>query len=402
MKELYVHVPEPCHEDWSQMSPVEQGRHCQSCQKTVVDFTRMSKAGIVDYVKSSEGSLCGRFSNDQLNVNLMPARKNKWYAKYAALLLGLVPFTGNSQSVDPVKTTIVKGKRMMSNHTNKIPTSIIINGTLLDAETKEKILFGTVALYDNDNTLVTGVETGIEGEFTLEVSEGQIIELSYIGYEPRRINYDEIKSMEGDFQFYINEGVLLGAMVTVGDIMIEEVEEVKKVDLDPVEIVAYKLPVIKGGMNTSYTVTGAMGTVFSEEKESWLKRMWKKFAALVDTSYDSALKHKRAQKLKSNDNENIEDLPRELTSVAIGIKAVEAPFLILAPNPTPGQFKINMPNGITSGTIQVVNSGNEMVFSQHLNSSFLDVDLSMFPAGSYIVSLIKDQQLIVSEILVKI
>ena len=28
-----------CPEDWQQMTPTPQGRHCSSCNRTVVDFT---------------------------------------------------------------------------------------------------------------------------------------------------------------------------------------------------------------------------------------------------------------------------------------------------------------------------------------------------------------------------
>ena len=36
------HIPEPCHEDWADMTPAERGRHCAVCDKTVVDLTACS------------------------------------------------------------------------------------------------------------------------------------------------------------------------------------------------------------------------------------------------------------------------------------------------------------------------------------------------------------------------
>ena len=41
-KETYLHIPEPCHEQWDKMSPAQQGRFCQQCSKTVVDFSTMT------------------------------------------------------------------------------------------------------------------------------------------------------------------------------------------------------------------------------------------------------------------------------------------------------------------------------------------------------------------------
>jgi hypothetical protein len=41
-KKLQLQVPVPCHEDWDKMTDAEKGRFCSSCQKTVIDFSKMS------------------------------------------------------------------------------------------------------------------------------------------------------------------------------------------------------------------------------------------------------------------------------------------------------------------------------------------------------------------------
>src|SRR5689334_14882257 len=64
---VHLKIEEPCHENWQQMTPNEQGRHCLSCQKTVVDFTYMSDQEILNHISRASSSVCGRFNNDQLN-----------------------------------------------------------------------------------------------------------------------------------------------------------------------------------------------------------------------------------------------------------------------------------------------------------------------------------------------
>lgn len=64
---LRITIPEPCHEDWNAMTPAQQGRHCASCNKVVMDFTNMSDAQIIVYFQSAKGNTCGRFYNNQLN-----------------------------------------------------------------------------------------------------------------------------------------------------------------------------------------------------------------------------------------------------------------------------------------------------------------------------------------------
>lgn len=45
-----ISIPKPCHEDWSKMTPSEKGRFCQSCSKSVIDFTQMSQQSIETYL----------------------------------------------------------------------------------------------------------------------------------------------------------------------------------------------------------------------------------------------------------------------------------------------------------------------------------------------------------------
>lgn len=65
---LKISIPKPCHEDWQQMTPQEQGRHCAVCAKTVVDFTNMTDDEVKNYfITRKDEKLCGRFRNEQLD-----------------------------------------------------------------------------------------------------------------------------------------------------------------------------------------------------------------------------------------------------------------------------------------------------------------------------------------------
>lgn len=69
MAKFKIHIPEPCHEDWSVMSEAERGRHCSHCNKVVVDFSFYTKdqfeKSFADIYNKRE-SVCGRFSNNQI------------------------------------------------------------------------------------------------------------------------------------------------------------------------------------------------------------------------------------------------------------------------------------------------------------------------------------------------
>ena len=73
---IQISIPEPCHEGWQNMIPVEKGRFCASCQKTVLDFTYLSDNEIIKVVTKND-TLCARINVSQLNRNLIKT-KTKW------------------------------------------------------------------------------------------------------------------------------------------------------------------------------------------------------------------------------------------------------------------------------------------------------------------------------------
>lgn len=65
---MNIHIPVPCHENWNKMLPRENGRHCEVCRKTVVDFTEMQPAEIMEYMQQNiSKKICGRFKESQLS-----------------------------------------------------------------------------------------------------------------------------------------------------------------------------------------------------------------------------------------------------------------------------------------------------------------------------------------------
>jgi hypothetical protein len=60
-------ISKPCSEDWGKMTFEEQGRHCQVCCKTVVDFSKKSNSEIIGFLETnSDKKVCGRFRSEQL------------------------------------------------------------------------------------------------------------------------------------------------------------------------------------------------------------------------------------------------------------------------------------------------------------------------------------------------
>ncbi|HJT74049.1 MAG TPA: hypothetical protein VJ720_08525 [Chitinophaga sp.] len=67
-----IHIPTPCHEDWNNMLPANEGRHCLQCCKTVVDFTNWETADIIAYFEKNAGKkTCGRFRKEQMDAQFL-------------------------------------------------------------------------------------------------------------------------------------------------------------------------------------------------------------------------------------------------------------------------------------------------------------------------------------------
>lgn len=68
-----ITIPEPCHEDWNKFTSAEQGKHCQVCAKTVIDFITWQPNEIANYFTANTNKeICGRFTKIQLAETNLP------------------------------------------------------------------------------------------------------------------------------------------------------------------------------------------------------------------------------------------------------------------------------------------------------------------------------------------
>lgn len=109
-KKIKYSIEEPCHEDWNQMKPEAKGRFCESCSKTVVDFSSMSDFSIVNYLEGKKNeSVCGRFTPNQMDKTyFLPKRHHSFSFDLKAVALGLALSTFsavhlNAQVTPPIE-----------------------------------------------------------------------------------------------------------------------------------------------------------------------------------------------------------------------------------------------------------------------------------------------------------
>ncbi len=225
-KALNLTIPTPCTENWNAMTPDPNGRFCASCQKTVIDFSSMSDAEIVQYFTHFKGVTCGRFTEKQLQRPLsMPTvskPQNRWAWAFSALLL---PTVLSSQTVKTVESvvfstnsvvlpTVVELKKQGA-EINHNEATIKLHGIVVDTQ-YQPIIGASIVLRGTNN----GTVTDLDGHFELKVpaptTDKQTIdiEVSFIGYESLSL---KINPSDWDKDLNIN---LKESMMVLGEYMI--------------------------------------------------------------------------------------------------------------------------------------------------------------------------------------
>ncbi|MDO6430782.1 T9SS type A sorting domain-containing protein [Flavitalea sp. BT771] len=117
-KPLQLHIPSPCHEDWASMHPSGNGRHCMACRKTVVDFTAMSDAEILQYMRGAASQVCGRLTPGQMKRDLAPSPVQKNGGKGWPWLIAGALMTADGT---PPERTGLKGKVVLQSGRETTP-----------------------------------------------------------------------------------------------------------------------------------------------------------------------------------------------------------------------------------------------------------------------------------------
>ncbi|WDO11965.1 carboxypeptidase-like regulatory domain-containing protein [Flavobacterium sp. WW92] len=206
---INISIPKPCHENWQEMTAVEKGRFCNSCQKTVYDFTKLSDRQLIQKINSEPNS-CGRFLKTQLNKDLqLPKEKSSiWIAGVTGILSFLS--VGNQQlfSQEKVKTeqTPEKSNAEKSTDDTLSVSEIQINGMVLDQD----IPLPGVSVMIKGKSI--GTQTDLDGSFSMTANKGDELEFSFMGMKNKSMIVNSNKKisiiMKPDY-------MLLGEVVVV-------------------------------------------------------------------------------------------------------------------------------------------------------------------------------------------
>lgn len=186
-QKIQISIPEPCQEGWQNMTPVEKGRFCASCQKTVLDFTHLSDNEIIKLVSKND-TLCGRINVSQLNRNLIETKTKSNYFGYVATsvlaFLGLGTSTVVSQEKPIIAQTDSKNLNKVTNSLAKSTITGVVTGN------DGVLLPGAIIVIQNTSF---GVQTDEKATYAIKANLGDVLVFSYLGYEDKEITVNSPK-----------------------------------------------------------------------------------------------------------------------------------------------------------------------------------------------------------------
>lgn len=177
-------IAEPCHENWSEMKAIENGKHCAACAKKVVDFSENSKEEIIDYLDNAEGQTCGRFKKIQIDLygDRDSAIKKPAISLYKTIVASILAILGAG-----------------------VPSAI--------AQGCEYLEMGEVAYDPTEAVLTNDSNISIKGEIS---SHDQLVENAKVSiYAGGKLINSFLTKADGKYVFEIGKGALVNSRFTV-------------------------------------------------------------------------------------------------------------------------------------------------------------------------------------------
>jgi hypothetical protein len=234
IKTHHFRIPEPCHENWNDMSPTAKGRFCDSCAKEVKDFSQSTHDEIAATLLSSEDKVCGRFRKEQLAlpspklIDLIPTRPAH-AAKVAAAALAF--FSCDAALSQSQAEIIDVGSVVHSTTATSEQRIRTVRGIVRD-EIGEAVPFANV-YFQTDLGLNRGAVTDLDGHFEIEIlaeeRAGNEITLTaaYLGYEKQTLTINIGEDQFVEIRLDDNEYLLMGDVIEIPAVQ-EEQSEIKK------------------------------------------------------------------------------------------------------------------------------------------------------------------------------
>lgn len=214
-----LEINKPCSENFNQFTPTKLGGFCASCEKDVVDFTKMTSLEVINYFKIyNTKNTCGQFNRKQLTNYTEKSIRRKKYNYLSTLGIAFLSlFTFNTVHAQKINSSNEK-------NTTKVKTqqgNIVVKGNISD---EAGPLPGVSILLQGTNT---GIESDFNGNFTFpkNLKVGDTLLFSFIGMESQKVIIQN-NSSASNIELKVN--MELDACMLLGKVAVKKIYSSKK------------------------------------------------------------------------------------------------------------------------------------------------------------------------------
>ncbi|MCI2230112.1 carboxypeptidase-like regulatory domain-containing protein [Polaribacter sp. MSW13] len=195
-------VKTPCSEKFETFKKTQKGGFCNSCNKEVIDFTKMTTYEIVNYFKKNNHNTCGQFMKHQLSSppQKLPKRKLSFFGGIGLAFFSFFTFG-----------TLQAQKKSSNKEIKQLKKDFFIKGIVSD---ESGPLPGVSILLQGTNK---GTQTDFDGRFKFPIvlKKDDVLIFSYLGFETKKITIDgkhSNKNITLNVNFKNESYVLMGAV----------------------------------------------------------------------------------------------------------------------------------------------------------------------------------------------
>ncbi|WP_418511413.1 carboxypeptidase-like regulatory domain-containing protein [Corallibacter sp.] len=210
-----LNIKSPCQENFQKFTPTAKGGFCGSCEKEVVDFTKMTSDEIIAFFKAKETqNVCGRFNNNQLKTySPTPKRKKLSFISAVGLAcLSLFSFgTAQAQNTSKASQSIGKDNSKVLQESQE--SNITVEGTV----TENELPLPGVNIVLQGTTI--GTSTDFDGNFIFpeKLKKGDVLLFSFLGKESKKVvvtNQDSVYDVELKIDMKDIPHIIMGKVAT--------------------------------------------------------------------------------------------------------------------------------------------------------------------------------------------
>ncbi|MGC3947811.1 MAG: carboxypeptidase-like regulatory domain-containing protein [Chryseolinea sp.] len=216
---LHLSIEKPCDENWEEFTPQTNGRFCPTCEKTVIDFSKLSDQAILDFFTNKPARTCGRFRTNQLKsysldsiATISPGR-----ALLKAGFLSLMFVLTIQQSYAQGEVSAKATSELTTGHQTPVGDNVSIRpGEYFSGIVKDEDGNALPAV----NVLLKGTDKGTstdaEGRFSfpVQLKVGDVLLFSFVGYET--VEYTIASTDETVIEMKMEYEIMMGTVAVAG------------------------------------------------------------------------------------------------------------------------------------------------------------------------------------------